>query len=399
MKCKVTVLDGQKSSEFYVDSGTNLQKAILENGLQINAPCGGRGTCGNCKAFVSGNVSDITNIERKKLTEEEIQSAARLACQTFVMGDATVHIEQKKSAHIQIEGLDYQVDLSPLVRRINISLPAVSLENCKDDTERIIQSIGEKKLKFIPEALSKISNVINGEDQDLVVTCTDDFIIDIGTKLKETSDYGFAVDIGTTTVVGYLVNLVSGKIEDTISEINDQTYYGADVLSRVSYGKENPDGNEILHTKLVEQLSRMLKKIVDKKGISKENICCMSFAGNTIMMHFLMGLNPFRISVSPFTPVTTASLICSAQDLGIEYHPKCLVYLLPSISGYVGADITAGMLACSLTDKDKIQLIVDIGTNGEMVLSKNGELLSCSVAAGPAFDKTISPLVPISTIS
>lgn len=386
MNCKVVVSDGHNTSTFFVDKGTNLQKAILKNGFLISSPCGGRGTCGNCKAVVSGEVSDITDTEKRKLLKTELSSGIRLTCQVTVLGDTAVHIEQEKSANIQIEGLEYNVELSPLARRVNISLSAASLENSKDDARRILQSLGEEKLKFLPEVYSKVSNVVNGEKQDLVITCTDETIIDVNVNTVEASDYGFAVDIGTTTIVGYLVDLYTGKIEETISEINDQSYYGADVLSRISYGRENPHGNDILHAKLTSQISRMLKKIIEKKGISRDDVCCISLAGNTIMMHFLMGLNPFRISVSPFTPVTTDSLICFAEDLGIDYHPKCPVYLLPSISGYVGADITAGMLACSLTDKDKIQLMVDIGTNGEMVLSKNGELLCCSVAAGPAFE-------------
>jgi len=386
MDCRIVVSDGQKSSAFLVNEGTNLQKAIFQNGFHVSAPCGGRGTCGNCKAVVSGKVSEISPTERKKLTEDEIKSGVRLTCQVVVHGDATVYIEQERSAEIQTEGLEYKVKLSPLAKRETVSLPAASLENSKDDAQRILNSFGKENLKFLPSVLPKLSNVVNGENQDLVITRTDDTIIDVNIKTKETTDYGFAVDIGTTTVVGYLVNLNTGKIEDTISEINDQAIYGADVLSRISYGRENPDGNEILHSKLTGQISRMLRKIIEKKGISKDDVCGISFAGNTIMMHFLIGLNPFRISVSPFTPVTTASMVCFAKDLGIDYHPDCPVYILPSVSGYVGADITAGMLACSLTDRDKIQLLIDIGTNGEMVLSKNGELLCCSVAAGPAFE-------------
>jgi len=206
MDCRIVVSDGQKSSAFLVNEGTNLQKAIFQNGFHVSAPCGGRGTCGNCKAVVSGKVSEISPTERKKLTEDEIKSGVRLTCQVVVHGDATVYIEQERSAEIQTEGLEYKVKLSPLAKRETVSLPAASLENSKDDAQRILNSFGKENLKFLPSVLPKLSNVVNGENQDLVITRTDDTIIDVNIKTKETTDYGFAVDIGTTTVVGYLVN-------------------------------------------------------------------------------------------------------------------------------------------------------------------------------------------------
>jgi uncharacterized 2Fe-2S/4Fe-4S cluster protein (DUF4445 family) len=384
-KCKIRMVNSKKSSEFYSDVGVNLQEVVLKNTSEFYAPCGGRGTCGKCKAYVKGKVSELTEIERNKLTVKEIESGIRLLCQVLVFGDTEIKTINQESAYIQIEGLPYKVKIDPLATRKRITLSEVTLKNWSDDTDRVLKSINNN-LKFEPSVLSKMSNIITGEKQEIFVTVTDDKFIDISTVNNRRTDYGFAVDIGTTTVVGYLVNLFTGEIEDTISEINAQAPYGADVLSRISYGKENSNGNEILHKKLVDQLSRMLKKIVEKIKIAKEDICCISFAGNTTMMHFLMGLNPFRISVAPFIPITTSSMVCSASDIGIDFYPQCPILLLPSVSAYIGADITAGMLTCSLTDKTKIQLLVDIGTNGEMALSKYGDIVSCSVAAGPAFE-------------
>lgn len=383
---KIMVHDGNQSLIFEAEVGMSLQEALLQNYSGFYAPCGGKGTCGKCKVYVSGQVSEPTEKEKSKLTEQEIKTGVRLSCQVSILGDVKVKVQDQKSAYIQIEGLPYKVKISPMAERIHASLPRTNLSYCPDDVKRLLENLNRENLRISPIALSKISNLLNGEAQDILASVTEDALIDVNLFENETVDYGFAVDIGTTTLVGYLVNLKSGEVEETISELNGQISYGADVLSRISYGKEDTDGNETLHKKLVFQLSNMLKTIVEGKGISKEAVCNMSFAGNTTMMHFLMGLNPYRISVAPFTPVVTSSLICMAGELGITYHPQCPAYLLPSVSGYVGADIVAGMLVCSLLDQNKVQLLIDIGTNGEMALSKNGDILCCSVAAGPAFE-------------
>lgn len=399
-KCSIKVHIGGRDKVFRAEAGDNLQKVLLKNHSGFSAPCGGRGICGKCKVHVSGQGSAPTEAEKRKLTEGEFESGIRLACQVTILGDIEVQAPEQKSAFIQIEGLPYEVQISPLAQRVHIALPETSLTYCPDDMKRISESLKRENLKASAATLAKISNILDGGKQDVLATVTEHELIDIDAaenpaenNCNENScgennrdEYGFATDIGTTTIVGYLINLKTGAIEETVSELNEQADYGADVLSRISYGRENRNGNGLLHKKLVDQLGNMLKKAVERKGIAKESVSNMSFTGNTTMMHFLLGLNPFRISVAPFIPVVTSSVICRAGELGITYHPQCLAYLVPSVSAYVGADITAGMLVCSLLDQNKAQLLVDIGTNGEMALSRNGDILCCSVAAGPAFE-------------
>jgi uncharacterized 2Fe-2S/4Fe-4S cluster protein (DUF4445 family) len=384
--CMITVRSGNKTSEILTKTGVNLHKALLANGFGIYSPCGGKGTCGKCKVHVSGKVSEPAEVEKAKLSDSELRAGIRLSCQVSVENDIKIELPDQKSAYIQVEGLPYHVCISPFTERIRISLPGTGLEYCPDDAGRLLERLNRGSLKISPSALNRMSDIFDGGEQEILVTVCDDTVTDVSLFDIEAADYGFAVDIGTTTIVGYLINMESGAIADTISEINEQAAYGSDVLSRISYGKENKDGNKLLHSTLVNQLGSMLEKVIVRNGISKDSVSGMSFAGNTTMMHFLLGLNPFRISVAPFTPVTTSSLFCLSGELGISILPDCPVYLLPSVSGYVGADITAGMLACSLLDENKIQLLVDIGTNGEMALSKNGVILCCSVAAGPAFE-------------
>ena len=384
--CSVTLDYGSKSLVFKSEAGINLHKALLLNHSGISSPCGGKGTCGKCKVVVSGELSPPTEIEKSKLTRQELDAGVRLACQAVLTGDVKIRIKDEKSAFIQIDGLPYKVGISPVSQRIQIHLPGTSLTNCPDDVKRLRDGLQRDHLKISRSLMAKISNLLNEREQDILATVTEDELADINIFAEQTPDYGFAVDIGTTTIVGYLVNLITGEIEDTVSELNEQAAFGADVLSRISYGKENAEGNRVLHDKIVSQLGHMLKKTVERKGLAKDAICGISVAGNTIMMHFLMGLNPFRISVAPFTPVFTSSYFCRGEEIGLAYHPRCPVYILPSIAGYVGADIVAGMLVCSLLDPTRTQLLVDIGTNGEMALSREGAVLCCSVAAGPAFE-------------
>lgn len=385
--CNISVVQGDHSLLIHADTGMTLQKALLNNDAGFGAPCGGKGTCGKCKVRVSGLVSDLTESERSRLTEQELAKGVRLACQVIIQGNVEVEAPDEKSAYIQIEGLPYQVNISPLAKRARVTLAGTGLDNSPDDINRLMEALNKEDYKISPATLSKISRLLHGSEQEVLVTSTEDALVDINPLNQEvTHDYGFAVDIGSTTIVGYLVNMKSGEIEETISQVNEQIAFGSDVLSRISYGIENLNGHMVLHERIVHQLSSMLKKAVERKGISKEDICGMTLAGNTIMMHFLMGLNPQRIAVAPFTPVFTSSYLCAAGEIGFDYHPQCPVYLLPSVSGYVGADIMAGILACSLHDENKVQLLVDIGTNGEMALSKKGAILCCSVAAGPAFE-------------
>lgn len=387
----ISVHHENKTTELHAEAGANLYKALIANGYSLYSPCSGKGTCGKCKVRIMGAVPAPTDIEKSTLSDTELNAGIRLACRINVESDIKVELTERKSAQIQVEGLPYQVIISPLCERIPVTLPKTELIYCPDDLKRLTEHLNIGSLKIIPSALFKMSDILKGEEQELLVTVFGDLITDLAViddDMNDTPDFGFAVDIGTTTIVVYFINIESGAILDTVSEINEQAAFGSDVLSRISYGKDNTRGNESLHLTLVNQLGSMFEKVVEKNHISKSSVIGISFAGNTTMMHFLLGLNPFRISVAPFTPVTTASMLCLAGDLGISSFPDCPAYLLPSISGYVGADIVAGMLVCSLLEKNNIQLLVDIGTNGEMALSKNGDILCCSVAAGPAFEGT-----------
>lgn len=391
---KVTIDSGSQSPvSISTNEVTNLLNILLKQedpSAVPQTPCGGKGTCGKCRVRVTGQVSEPSAQELKVLKKEELEGGIRLACQTIPKGDVRVELlREPEQVQIQVEGLPVNVSLSPLATRQFVELPSSVLGDTRDDVQRFIELLGCTKYQLGLEQMATLANMDLSKTQPICAVTTDDAVADLYAIEKSTEhgvSYGLAVDIGTTTVVGYLVNLETGKTETAVSKLNAQRGYGADVLSRISYAMENEDGTQTLHHLIVRQIDDMLREIVKEKGIDLKSVTAMALAGNTTMMHFLMGLSPVRISKSPFTPVWTSSYHCAAGDLGFTAYPQCPVYLLPSVSGYVGADIVAGMLVCNMRSKDKIQLLVDIGTNGEMALSRRGDIISCSVAAGPAFE-------------
>ncbi len=389
---KITVKAGSEPVIDYLDGEKNLYQILLnetKGTLLPDTPCGGKGTCGKCKVKVSGKVSLPTAQEVKLLTVKELQAGVRLACQVNIMGDVEVSaIRTDPQAQIQAEGLPVQVALDPISRRDIITLSTPVAGDFRDDTQRISDLLGCKGQQMGISQLKKIARLNMSAEQSVCAVTASGQLYDVYpcTHIEDHTDYGVAVDIGTTTLVCYLVNLLTGRIEAHLSKMNAQRVYGADVISRISFCMENPEGSQILNRLIIDQIDGMIKALARDKGIAFDSVCAMTLAGNTTMMHLLMGLSPDRIAKAPFIPVFTSSFMCSAGELGFSFYPCCPVYLLPSISGYVGADIIAGMLACDLCDKNKVQLLVDIGTNGEMALSHNEEITGCSVAAGPAFE-------------
>ncbi|MCU9812534.1 ASKHA domain-containing protein [Paraclostridium sp. AKS81] len=210
----------------------------------------------------------------------------------------------------------------------------------------------------------------------------------IGIEANDTQDklYSVAIDIGTTTVVCSLIDVKSKCEISSESEINPQKEYGLDVLSRIHFIKNKENGLETLHKLIINCINDLIKKLCSKNSINESNVYEVSIAANTTMMHVLLNINPMSIGKSPYSPTFVKSKNIRAKDLGIEISKFGSVYLLPGVSSYIGADIVAGVCVSNLKETDKNVLFIDIGTNGEMVLSKKGELVSCSCAAGPALE-------------
>lgn len=372
--------------EGLVEAETSLLNALERLGVRLETLCGGAGWCGQCLVKAKGHLSEVSPVETDLISEDKLKEGYRLACQTYIKGDVDVEIpsQTRTYAHrILTTGIKTEdLRINPAVKSYNINLSPPSLDDQRSDLDRIEEAIGFKleipginMLKDMPEILRE--NAFNIE-----VISYYKSLLEIR-RSENRSIYGVAIDIGTTTVVVYLLDLRKGEI-DVISAMNPQAKRGADVISRIDYAAKG--GLEELQTSIVEEINSLIDQLCDRQGIENRDIYDVAVVGNTTMMHLFLGISPRYIAVSPYIPVFTKSLMVRASEIGIDINPNGICYILPNIAGYVGADTVGMILATGLYKEDGVRLALDIGTNGEMVLKDGDKIFSCSTAAGPAFE-------------
>ena len=366
----------------------SLYSALLDAGINVEGSCGGKGTCGKCKVKVSDRGKTLAGAVSEKLSKEEIEAGWRLACLIPVEEHLSVLLPQKaeevdRKAVLSGEGY-YDVDTN--LKKVNITIDKPSLDDQRADISRTMATLGADDFCISLQVVEKASDIIRRSDYNITVTIDDKKIIDIEQGDTSREIYGVAFDIGTTTVVGSLINLTTGQILAAHAEANAQRSFGADVIARITYVSENENGLNTLKGKVVETLNSIINSLVARAEINKENIYSIATVGNTVMQHFLVGSNPIGIAMSPYIPVFQGSLKLNAHSLGINVNKEAILYTAPNISGYVGADTVGVILATSLEKSEEILLAVDIGTNGEIVLGNKEKILACSAAAGPAFE-------------
>lgn len=387
---KISIVSGngnESNKEFFCDSGAALLDVLNENNIFIDAPCGGKGTCGKCKVKVNGDkLSNFAPAEEKRITAKEKREGYRLACQTHVYGDVEVVIGDSADAQIQSSGREIDIDASSPLKKVFLKMEMPNIEDQRDDHKRIADALGHEQISITVECLKNIPRILRESNFEITVVHNESKIIKIEQGNTVDKHYGIAVDIGTTTVVAYLMDLNTGKQVDVVSALNAQKSYGGDVISRINYTIENEDGLQVLSDSIVEQLNDMARSLTTKANISLDNVYGIFIAGNTTMMHLLCNLPPRNIAASPFVPVTTDRMVMRASHIGLNINKYCVVGLLPSVSGYVGADIVAAVLSSDLYEGEETCLLIDIGTNGEIALGNKEGIVCCSTAAGPAFE-------------
>ncbi|MEA2022593.1 MAG: ASKHA domain-containing protein [Candidatus Caldatribacteriota bacterium] len=398
---KITFLPDNKTISIH--KGMTILQALEKAGIHIDTPCGGEGICGKCKVLLKKAIPKATSIEKDLLSEEEIKQGFRLACQIKPVTDIVIKIPQeirldfKKVYSSDLKGdincINHDFTFKSNLKKVFLALKEPSLDDQKSDWERIKNELSSKKIENISnlkpplEILKKIPGLIREANYKITVTICDDELIDIerGNTIKKS--YGMAFDIGTTTAVGYLVDLESGEELSAVAKTNPQIIYGDDVISRIGFSRENEDGLEKLQKIIVNTLNEIIAETVKRVKINKNNIYKITIAGNTCMHHLLLGIDPSYIAPSPYIPVIKEGLNLKAKDIpGFTLQPNTNIYVLPNISAFVGADISAGVLATGMWKREKTVLFVDLGTNGEIVLGFNNKLWTCSTAAGPAFE-------------
>src|SRR6202162_3235470 len=372
-----------------VPPGTTLFSAAHWIGLPIDSTCGGRGTCGKCKVRVVQGLPDPETADHRQLRPAEIAESWRLSCQARIYEDMTCEVPQllrvPKAATM---GLGRLVILDPNVRKVYLELAEPSLEDQRSDVMRLRDALtaeghdmvaGVPVLRTIPRALRdsgfKVTAVLGGEQ--LVALETGDTTGDC---------FGIAFDVGTTTLVGTLMNLRTGMAAGGLSTPNGQAPFGADVISRISHGMNGPDSVLELQTAVVATMNSILADLYQQTGVSPDRNYEAGVVGNATMLHLLFGIDPSPLAVMPFTPAFMEPLLVAASEVGLDIHPNGYIQTLPALGAYVGADIVAGVLATNVVREDKLRVFVDVGTNGEIVLGSAQRALATAAPAGPAFE-------------
>lgn len=398
--------------EIEVQEGEILLRSALEAGVHINASCGGGGVCGKCRVKLeAGTVDGGINA---KLSDDEREQGYRLACQSRVVGDIQVRVpvesevdtavlnlqaSPRSTAHIRemnLEELKEQGLFMPPVEKRYLEIPAPTAQDNVADATRLVNHLktkhGEHRLVVDLPVIRKLPEVLRRDHFNITATLARPVqegrktrIIHVEPGDTTERNYALAVDVGTTTVYGQLIDLVTGRVLAQYGEFNGQISYGEDVISRIVYA-EKPGGLERLQTVVVDTINKIIVKTVQHAKIDPEEISSITLAGNTTMTQLLLKVDPRHIRRSPYVPASTLYPPIKAVDLGLQLgeHVTALVY--PAVSSYVGGDVVAGIMGSGMYRTEAMTLFMDIGTNAEIVVG-NKDFMACAAAsAGPAFE-------------
>ncbi len=377
-----------------VPEGKTVLEASRELGVGIESICGGKRSCGKCKVrWVKGGLSPFTEEEGKLITESERTEGYRLSCASQILDNVQIFIPEETRTQEQVvrkEASERTVELKPAIVPRFVELLPPSLHDPLGDFDRLQKTLSEKyhlpKIGIDYVALLKLSHALRqGQWKATVATWMDKEILDVKPGRKDDL-YGIAIDVGTTTLAGYLCNLSTGELVATQSMMNPQVVYGEDVMSRIAYTVTHPDGLEKVHQSIIDALNQLIAVVAKRCALSSDDILELTIVGNTAMHHLVLKIDPEYLAVSPFTPVLHRSMDIKARDLGLRVHPSANVHILPVEAGFVGADNVGVLIAEEPYRQDAMVLIIDIGTNGELVIGNRERLLSSSCATGPALE-------------
>ena len=375
-----------------VKPGTTLLEAAVMAGVQIESACGGRGTCAKCRVIACGELSAPSPLELKGLTEEDLRNGCRLACQAIIESDVEVVVpEESRMSRVRIlsEGAQRSVKLDPWVERHTLRIPEPTLDDQISDLDNVARTWKARNgTEFTPtlRALRQLPVAVRAQGGRVTLVAVDGCVERIEPGDGPEHILGMAFDIGTTTVVGYLIDLETGEQLAVSSLLNPQTKYGDDVVSRIGLCSETDSGLQTLRGEIIGALNEIIRDATLSASVPSENIFGLTVVGNTTMLHLFLGINPAALARSPYIPATTAAMRFAAGELGLATYPDAHVWALPGIAGWVGADAVGVLLATGLHTREQIALAVDIGTNGEMVMGSRRRFIACSTAAGPAFE-------------
>jgi len=386
--------------------GTQLLQAARSLGVDVDSVCGGRALCGRCQVLVMegdfakhgvssqvDHLSPLSAVERSYAQRRPLPAGHRLSCSTQILGDLVIDVPASSQVHRQVvrKAADARpITLNPLVHLHYVEVREPDMRDPAGDLQRLLEGLNREwsfgPLRADLSVLQKLQAALRKCEWKVTVA------VHAGTQLIgvwpgfHDRVYGLAVDVGSTTIAAHLCNLETGEVVASSGAMNPQIRFGEDLMSRVSYAMMNPGGAQQMTDAVRGALDTLAAEVAREAQIDVSDILELTVVGNPIMHHLLLGIDPVELGGAPFALATDSALGLHASELGLSVHPGARVYTLPCIAGHVGAD-TAGMLLAERPDlSDKLTLLVDVGTNAEIVLGSRERLLACSSPTGPAFE-------------
>jgi uncharacterized 2Fe-2S/4Fe-4S cluster protein (DUF4445 family) len=381
-----------------VHKSENLLQTFKQQGIYLAASCGGKGTCGKCRIkIIEGKYKTEST---GKLAPSDLQAGITLACQTFPDGDMVIDIPKESrlvvgdvieiSRSKDLAGLFQSMDgvISPLIKWITLNIPPPTIDNNVSDLERLKKALEEKGLhgmRFSHGFVSSLAHTLRDASWKINLGYTHGPEAFCVSRTEHKKRFGIAADVGTTTVVVYLVDLSDGTLVDVGSTYNSQIRHGDDVITRIVYATEE-NGIAELRDAVVTDINDLIAPVVERHNIMAEDIESAVISGNTVMSHFFWSINPEYIREEPYTPSLNTFPVWKACTARLNINNLAPVYTVPCVASYVGGDIVAGVLASKMHRRSEISLFLDIGTNGEIVLGNNEWLVTAACSAGPCFE-------------
>ena len=391
--------------------GTPVLDAARKLGVYVESVCGGRATCGRCQIEVQeGNfakhkiVSSLDHISEKGPKEERYEKirglaeGRRLSCSALILGDLVVDVPQDTVINAQVvrkAATDRHIERNPAVQLCYVEVEEPDMHKPLGDLDRLKAVLekdwGWKDLLIAPHLIPEVQSILRKGEWAVTAAIHRDmdssrpFIIGLSPGLKNEA-YGIACDIGSTTIAMHLVSLLSGRVVASSGTSNPQIRFGEDLMSRVSYVMMNPDGREAMTKAVREAVNTLIGKVCEEGGVDRHDILDMVFVANPIMHHLFLGIDPTELGQAPFALAVSGALQYWAHDIDIDVNRGARLYLLPCIAGHVGADAAGATLAEGPYRQDRMMLLVDVGTNAEIVLGNRARVVAASSPTGPAFE-------------
>ena len=389
----LTVLPDARTLQ--VEPGTTILRAAHAAGVDITATCGGRGRCTSCRVkFTAGTVPPPTVMDELQLGDALVREGYRLSCQCRVLEPITVQVAPPLDERsFQILGAQpaaaalERVTIDAGIRKdlVHVDLPKEE-HHQTSDLEELLRAVGRREEDIAPEVVRTLPHALREHAGEVTVTSWGRRILAVDAGDTALMKFGLAIDIGTTSVVSSLMELESGEQLASVSSLNPQAVFGADLMSRIAFAQFNPGNLRKLHTRIVGLLNQHVEQLCTESGVLAKWIYKVVVVGNTCMHHILLGIDPSHVGLAPYAPVLRHPLELAARELFLKVNPEARVCLLPIVAGFVGADAVAVALATRIGETPEQRIAVDIGTNGEVLLGSRDRLWACSAPAGPALE-------------